>query len=75
MRGIWDGADAKTDESQLLMHWAFINESIRQRFKGRGDVAGWFKRFLGCTDVVIALKETKKLVETIGHFAGDLAHH
>ena len=35
----------------------------------RGDVAGWFKRFLGCTDVVIALKETKKLVETIGHFA------
>lgn len=37
--------------------------------KGRGDVAGWFKRFLGCTDVVIALKETKKLVETLGHFA------
>jgi putative ABC transport system permease protein len=32
LRGIWDGADAKTDESQLLMHWAFINESIRQRF-------------------------------------------
>ena len=32
---------------------------------GRGDVAGWFKRFLGCTDVVIALKETKKLVETV----------
>jgi putative ABC transport system permease protein len=31
LRGIWDGADAKTDESQLLMHWAFINESIRQR--------------------------------------------
>ena len=37
--------------------------------KGRGDVAGWFKRFLGCTDVVIALKETKKLVETLAHFA------
>lgn len=37
--------------------------------KGRGDVAGWFKRFLGCTDVVIALKETKKLVETLSHFA------
>ena len=32
-------------------------------------VAEWFKRFLGCTDVVIALKETKKLVETINHFA------
>lgn len=37
--------------------------------KGRGDLAGWFKRFLGCTDVVIALKETKKLVETLSHFA------
>ena len=40
LRGIWDGADAKTDESQLLMHWAFINESIRQRFRGRGDQVG-----------------------------------
>ncbi len=40
LRGIWDGADAKTDESQLLFHWAFINESIRQRFKGRGDQVG-----------------------------------
>ena len=37
--------------------------------KGRGDLAGWFKRFLGCTDVVIALKETRKLVETLTHFA------
>ena len=40
LRGIWDGADAKTDESQLLMHWGFINESIRQRFRGRGDSVG-----------------------------------
>ena len=40
LRGIWDGAYAKTDESQLLMHWAFINESIRQRFRGRGDQVG-----------------------------------
>ena len=32
-------------------------------------MAGWFKRFLGCSDVVIALKETKKLVETLSHFA------
>jgi putative ABC transport system permease protein len=40
LRGIWDGADAKTDESQLLMHWGYINESIRQRFRGRGDSVG-----------------------------------
>jgi len=40
LRGIWDGADAKTDESQLLMHWGYINETIRQRFKGRADAVG-----------------------------------
>ncbi len=40
LRGIWDGADAKTDESQMLVHWGFINESIRQRFKGRADSVG-----------------------------------
>ena len=40
VRGIWDGADAKTDESQMLVHWGFINESIRQRIKGRADAVG-----------------------------------
>ena len=40
LRGIWDGADAKTDESQLLMHWAYINESVRQRSPGRGNAVG-----------------------------------
>ena len=40
LRGIWDGADARTDESQMLMHWGFINESIRQRAKGRADAVG-----------------------------------
>ena len=40
VRGIWDGADAKTDESQMLVHWGFINESIRQRLKGRADAVG-----------------------------------
>ena len=40
LRGIWDGADAKTDESQLLMHWAYLNESVRQRAPGRADAVG-----------------------------------
>ncbi len=40
LRGIWDGADAKTDENQLLMHWAYINETIRQRAPGRADAVG-----------------------------------
>lgn len=40
LRGIWDGAEAKTDESQLLMHWGYINEALRQRYKGRSDQVG-----------------------------------
>ncbi len=40
LRGIWDGADAKTDESQMLMHWAYLNETIRQRASGRADAVG-----------------------------------
>ena len=40
LRGIWDGADAKTDESQMLVHWGFINETIRQRYARRADAVG-----------------------------------
>ncbi len=40
LRGIWDGADAKTDESQLLFHWDFLNESIRARMPRRADAVG-----------------------------------
>ena len=40
LRGIWDGADAKTDESQLLMHWAYVNETIRLKSPRRADAVG-----------------------------------
>jgi putative ABC transport system permease protein len=40
LRGIWDGADAKTDESQLLMHWGYINETIRLKSPRRADAVG-----------------------------------
>ena len=40
LRGIWDGADAKTDESQMLVHWGFVNETIRQRSARRADAVG-----------------------------------
>ncbi|MDD3352922.1 nucleoid-associated protein [Zoogloea sp.] len=49
--------------------WQAGAERYISFLKGRGDLASWFKRFLGCTDVVIALKETKKLVDSLGHFA------
>jgi len=40
LRGIYDGADAKVDETQFLFHWQFLNESIKQRFPRRGDQIG-----------------------------------
>ena len=40
LRGIWDGVDAKTDESQMLFHWAYLNESIRARAPARADQVG-----------------------------------
>ena len=52
-----------------LTAWQAGAERYISFLKGRGDVAGYFKRFLGCTDVVIALKETRKLVETLEQFA------
>jgi putative ABC transport system permease protein len=41
LRGIWRGADETVDESQLLFHWDYLNESMRQRAGGRGaDAVG-----------------------------------
>lgn len=42
LRGIWDGAEKKTDENQMLVHYALVNESIKKRFPGRGDATGAF---------------------------------
>ncbi len=40
LRGIWDGAEAKTDENQLLFHWGLLNESLRKRYGNRADFVG-----------------------------------
>jgi putative ABC transport system permease protein len=42
IRGIYDGAQTRTDENQMLFHYALVNESIKKRFPGRGDVTGAF---------------------------------
>ncbi len=42
VRGIYDGADASTDENQMLMHWAYLNETQRARSPKRGDYVGVF---------------------------------
>jgi putative ABC transport system permease protein len=42
LRGIWDGADAKTDESQMLFHWKLLSETIRRRSSSNADYVGVF---------------------------------
>ncbi|MEX5328066.1 nucleoid-associated protein [Pseudomonas paraeruginosa] len=37
--------------------------------KGRGDIANYFRLFLGCNDLVLALEESKKLVQGLEQFA------
>ncbi len=42
LRAIYDGADAGVDENQMLMHWAFLNETVKARYPGRNDYVGVF---------------------------------
>jgi putative ABC transport system permease protein len=42
LRGIYEGADASVDENQMLMQWAYINETTKARSRGRGDFVGVF---------------------------------
>jgi putative ABC transport system permease protein len=39
LRAIYEGADAGTDEGQMLLHWQLVNETMRARGRG-GDMVG-----------------------------------
>ncbi len=43
LRGIYDGADETVDSGQMLFHWAYLNETLRERTRGRvRDLVGVF---------------------------------
>jgi putative ABC transport system permease protein len=42
VRAIYDGAAASTDTSQMLFHWAYLNETMKKRNPRRGDQVGVF---------------------------------
>ena len=42
VRAIYDGIDAKTDESQFLFHWSYLNETVKKRYGRRGDQVGFY---------------------------------
>ncbi|GIX28246.1 MAG: ABC transporter ATP-binding protein [Burkholderiales bacterium] len=40
VRGIYTGADSRTDESQFFFHWTYLNEYVRERLPRRADTVG-----------------------------------
>jgi putative ABC transport system permease protein len=40
VRGIFDGAEDRTDERQFFFHWDYLNEYAKQRMARRGDTVG-----------------------------------
>jgi putative ABC transport system permease protein len=40
IRAIYDGAEAKTDTSQMFFHWDYLNETLKKRSRGRVDQVG-----------------------------------
>ncbi|MCC6868611.1 MAG: FtsX-like permease family protein [Burkholderiales bacterium] len=40
LRGIYDGADSKVDETQFFFQWAYLNERIKQIYPRRADSVG-----------------------------------
>jgi len=42
LRGIYDGKEPSTVESQMFFHWDFLNEIVKKRFPRRADQTGIF---------------------------------
>lgn len=42
IRGIYQGGDDKTDENQFLMHWHYVNETIKALLPSLADKVGVF---------------------------------
>lgn len=62
LRGIYDGADATVDENQMLMHWAYLNESLRSRTRSMGsDFVGVY--VLGIRDPAAAAQVSQRVDE------------
>jgi putative ABC transport system permease protein len=40
IRGIYQGAEAKTDESQFIFHWDYLNESLKKTVPRRANQVG-----------------------------------
>jgi putative ABC transport system permease protein len=71
VRGIYDGAEAKTDASQFFFHWDYLNETLKKTVPRRANSVGIYLVGLSSADrvaaVAAAIDETFKnsLAETL----------
>ena len=42
IRAIYTGAETTTDESRFIMHWDFLNETLKKNADSRADTVGWY---------------------------------
>lgn len=61
LRGIYDGADATVDETQMFMHWKLLNERMRQQRAAGGarstDFVGVYVIGIGEPDAAAAISK------------------
>ena len=55
LRGVYEGAEKSTDESQFFFHWNYLNETLKKTVARRADQVGIF---------LIALKNPQAAAET-----------
>lgn len=55
VRGIYDGAKKGTDQSQMFLHWAYLNEVVKARMPGRANNVGVFIAEVTGADQVAAV--------------------
>jgi putative ABC transport system permease protein len=57
VRGIFTGAEERTDERQFFFHWEYLNEYAKQRLARRGDTVGVFVTHVASADLVPKVAE------------------
>jgi putative ABC transport system permease protein len=68
LRAVYRGANKNVDESQLLFHWDYLNETMRKTMPRRADNVGFF--MVGITNPELA-SEVSDAIDTT--FANSLA--
>lgn len=58
VRGIYAGRDKSTDETQMLFHWEYLDERMRQETPGRAGEVGWYILRIENPDEAPAISET-----------------